>query len=85
MQYLPDIKINESLVEEMTEEEKEEWCKSDPSRTFKYNQLTRRVRILDRCDAHYSCAIIFQQVSLQLYDAFELGIVPTITVVNHTP
>jgi len=40
---MPAIKINELLVDEMTEEEKEEWCRSDPSRTFKYNQLTKRV------------------------------------------
>ena len=42
-QYVPDITINELLVDEMTEEEKEQWCQSDPSGTFKYNQLTRRV------------------------------------------
>lgn len=42
-QYLPVIRINEALMEEMSEQEKEEWCRSDPSGTFSYNQLTRRV------------------------------------------
>jgi DNA-directed RNA polymerase II subunit RPB3 len=45
-QYMPVITINDALMEELTEAEKEEWCKSDPSGTFKYNQLTRRVRLL---------------------------------------
>jgi len=47
-QYMPDIHINESAMTEMTEQEKEEWCKSDPSGTFKYNQVTRRVEIEDK-------------------------------------
>eukprot|EP00955_Chlamydomonas_euryale_P059215 357308-Chlamydomonas_euryale.AAC.8 len=43
-QYMPVIQINDALMDELTETEKEEWCKSDPSETFKYNALTRRVR-----------------------------------------
>ncbi|KAG1666243.1 hypothetical protein FOA52_011545 [Chlamydomonas sp. UWO 241] len=46
-QYMPVITINDALMEELSEAEKEEWCKSDPSGTFKYNQLTRRVEIED--------------------------------------
>ena len=40
---MPEIKINDSLMDAMTMEEKEEWCKSDPSGTFKCNQLTQKV------------------------------------------
>lgn len=46
-QYMPLITINDTLMDELTEEEKEEWCKADPSGTFRYNQLTRRVEIED--------------------------------------
>lgn len=46
-QFMPVIKINDALMDALTEEEKEEWCKSDPSGTFKYNPLTRRVEIED--------------------------------------
>jgi len=46
-QYMPVIQINDALMDELTETEKEEWCKSDPSETFKYNALTRRVEIVD--------------------------------------
>lgn len=46
-QYMPIIKINDAMMDELSEQEKEEWCKSDPSGTFSYNQLTRRVEIED--------------------------------------
>ncbi|GAX73205.1 hypothetical protein CEUSTIGMA_g658.t1 [Chlamydomonas eustigma] len=46
-QYMPVITINEALMDEMTDAQKTEWCLSDPSGTFKFNQLTRRVEIED--------------------------------------
>jgi DNA-directed RNA polymerase II subunit RPB3 len=42
-QYMPVIKINDRLMDQLTEKEKEDWCKSDPSGTFRYNQLSRKV------------------------------------------
>lgn len=33
----------QALVEELDEAQREEFCKSDPSGTFRYNQATRRV------------------------------------------
>jgi DNA-directed RNA polymerase II subunit RPB3 len=44
--FMPTITINEALVEELSEGEREELARSDPSGTFKYNQVTRRVRKL---------------------------------------
>lgn len=41
--FMPDIKINDSLVEQLTEQEREDLCRSDPSGTFRYNQVTRKV------------------------------------------
>lgn len=46
-QHMPEITINHSLMDELTEEQKEEWVKSDPSGTFKYNSVTRRVEVDD--------------------------------------
>ncbi len=43
VQYMPVITINEALMDEMTDQEKADWCASDPSGTFKFNALTRRV------------------------------------------
>jgi len=44
-QFMPVIKLNHALIDEMTEQEREEWCKSDPSGTFRFNELTRKVEI----------------------------------------
>lgn len=44
-QFMPHIKLNHALIDEMTEQEREEWCKSDPSGTFRFNELTRKVEI----------------------------------------
>ena len=44
-QFMPVIKLNHALIDEMTELEREEWCKSDPSGTFRFNELTRKVEI----------------------------------------
>lgn len=41
---MPEITINEEKVDELDEAQREEFVKSDPSGTFRYNQATRRVR-----------------------------------------
>ena len=43
LQYMPIITINEAVVDDMDEEAKAEWVKSDPSKTFRYNELTQKV------------------------------------------
>lgn len=43
-QYLPIIRINESVMAEMTDEQKQELVDSDPSKTFKFDPVTKRVR-----------------------------------------
>lgn len=45
--FMPEITINEALVDELTEAERDELAKSDPSETFKYNQVTRRIEVVD--------------------------------------
>mmetsp|Transcript_34731 Transcript_34731/g.87890 ORF Transcript_34731/g.87890 Transcript_34731/m.87890 type:complete len:313 (-) Transcript_34731:540-1478(-) len=45
--FMPDIKINDAIVEQMTEQEREEVVKADPSGTFRYNQVTRKIEIED--------------------------------------
>uniref|UniRef100_A0A7S3R0M6 Plastid-encoded RNA polymerase subunit alpha n=1 Tax=Dunaliella tertiolecta TaxID=3047 RepID=A0A7S3R0M6_DUNTE len=45
--YMPEIKINEALVDDLDEAQRLEFCKSDPSGTFRYNQVTRRIEIED--------------------------------------
>lgn len=45
-QYLPEIRINQAISDDMTDAEKEEWCKSDPSCTFKFNSATHQVHSL---------------------------------------
>lgn len=46
-QYMPEIHINDSLMDELTDEQKQEWCNSDPSKTFKFNPVTRRVEFAE--------------------------------------
>ena len=53
LQYMPLIKINEALMDDMTDEEKETWCQSDPAKTFKFNQNTRKVRPGAGCGRDY--------------------------------
>lgn len=43
LQYLPEITINHALMDTLSEEQKQEWVDADPRKTFRYNQLTRRV------------------------------------------
>lgn len=43
-QYMPDITINHAAMDDLTEDEKVEWVNSDPSKAFKYNPITRKVR-----------------------------------------
>lgn len=40
---LPLFALPQSLVEQLTEDERKELCLSDPSATFKYNEATRQV------------------------------------------
>ena len=41
--YMPDIHINQSLVETLTEAQRVELCEADPRKTFKYNPLLGKV------------------------------------------
>lgn len=43
-QYMPEITIHEQVMQKMTESEMQEFVKSDPSGTFQYNQVARKVR-----------------------------------------
>jgi DNA-directed RNA polymerase II subunit RPB3 len=42
-QYMPDIKINELLMEELSLGEREDFCKSTPSGIFKLDPITHKV------------------------------------------
>ncbi len=54
--FMPEITINEALVDELAEGDRELLAKSDPSSTFKYNQVTRRVRGRPLCGAPAVCS-----------------------------
>ena len=43
LQYMPIITINDAIVEDMDEQAKVEWVNSDPSKTFRYDELTQKV------------------------------------------
>lgn len=42
-QYMPQIRINNALVDELDERQKQELADSDPSKAFKYDPIQRRV------------------------------------------
>ena len=44
-QYMPIIAINNAIVEDMDEQAKIEWVNSDPSKTFRYDELTQKVTV----------------------------------------
>ncbi|KAI8466343.1 MAG: DNA-directed RNA polymerase [Monoraphidium minutum] len=50
-QYMPDIKINQALVDELTEEQKQELVASNPHtderNAFKYDPITRQIVVVD--------------------------------------
>mmetsp|Transcript_10179 Transcript_10179/g.17727 ORF Transcript_10179/g.17727 Transcript_10179/m.17727 type:complete len:312 (-) Transcript_10179:631-1566(-) len=43
--FMPEIIINQALVEQMTEDERKELCAADPSATFRYNEVTRQIEV----------------------------------------
>jgi len=50
-QFVPDIRLNHTRMEELTEGQREEWVNSCPTKVYKFNEDTRRVEIEDanRC------------------------------------
>ena len=41
--FMPEITVNDSLVDELNEQERKDLAASDPSGTFKYNEVIKRV------------------------------------------
>eukprot|EP01112_Ceratiomyxa_fruticulosa_P001158 TRINITY_DN1114_c0_g1_i1.p1 TRINITY_DN1114_c0_g1~~TRINITY_DN1114_c0_g1_i1.p1 ORF type:complete len:301 (+),score=58.74 TRINITY_DN1114_c0_g1_i1:216-1118(+) len=56
-QYEPDIRINHSRLDEISERQKEEWVKSCPTKVYKYDETTRNVVVEDplRCTFCKEC------------------------------
>jgi DNA-directed RNA polymerase II subunit RPB3 len=54
-QYVPEITINDKLMDELTEEQKQEWIASCPNPVFKYNEHTRKVRTRSLQLRRHSC------------------------------
>ncbi|MEW5301567.1 MAG: hypothetical protein WDW36_004420 [Sanguina aurantia] len=46
-QYMPEIRINNALVDELDERQKQELADSDPSKAFKYDPIQRRLVVED--------------------------------------
>lgn len=44
-QFVPDIRINQDRMDQLTDEEKIEWGNSCPTKVYKFNELTRKVEI----------------------------------------
>ena len=43
-QYMPDIRINQALMDTLSEEQKLEWVRSSPNPVFRVNPVTAQVR-----------------------------------------
>ena len=43
-QYMPDIRIDQTIASHMTEAQKVEWVDASPTKVFRYNNVTRQVR-----------------------------------------
>jgi len=46
-QFTPDIRLNHNRIEELTDEQKQEWVNSCPTKVYRYDEETRRVDIED--------------------------------------
>ena len=46
-QYVPRIRINQNLFAQLTPEQKQEFCDSDPNGSFKINDLTGQLEVPD--------------------------------------
>jgi len=65
----PDITINHSRMEELTEQQKKQWVDSCPTKVYKYDELTKQVEITDRisctfCDECVHAAQDFEKPDL---------------------
>lgn len=47
MQYIPEITINHALVTTLDEAQRQELCDADPRQTFRYNEVTKRIEVVD--------------------------------------
>ncbi|KAL6771735.1 RPB3 [Auxenochlorella protothecoides x Auxenochlorella symbiontica] len=46
-QFLPEITINHDLMDTLTDEQKQAFCAADPRKTFRFNQISKAVEIVD--------------------------------------
>jgi DNA-directed RNA polymerase II subunit RPB3 len=47
MQYIPDITIHHAIVDTLPEEQRQELCDADPRQTFRYNEVSKRIEVVD--------------------------------------
>jgi DNA-directed RNA polymerase II subunit RPB3 len=74
MHYLADIRINDALVEQLTEEQREELCRTDPRKTFRYNRVSQKIEVADAEAYMYDGEVLAK--------AEELGVPGVIDVVQ---
>ena len=63
-QYVPDIRINQYMLESLTEAQREELCNADPRRTFRYNRVTKQIEVVDPLLYHYDGEILSKAIEL---------------------
>lgn len=58
MQYLPEITINHEMIEQLTEEQREDLCAADPRNTFRYNRMSQKIEVIDPESYQYDGEIL---------------------------
>jgi len=72
-QFLPEIRLNQNRISELSEEAKQEWVNSCPTKVYKYNQEEEKVEVEDalRCMFCNECKI--KANDLQKPDMVNIG------------
>jgi DNA-directed RNA polymerase II subunit RPB3 len=71
-QYVPKITINHTLVDTLSEAQREDLCAADPRKTFKYNKLTRRIEVADPLTYQYDGEVLVKAEELGIPGAIDI-------------
>jgi len=71
-QYVPDIRLNHDIIDKLTDAQREELCDADPRGTFRYNQITKRIEIVDPESYQYDGEVLAKAEELGVPGAIDI-------------
>lgn len=75
-QYDPDIEINYDRMDELTEEQKQEWVNSCPTKVYKYNEEKKQVEIENAAACMFCNECKIKAEQLERPDLVKIGTKP---------